>query len=233
MRKVSEASGNRAASSFHREVNESWMEAIDAATNRLYYVRLQVSNHGDAVRPHGDTAWEPPPGFLVRHELSAALASALAASGGGGGGGGDGGGGDEKAFLAKVRARFPPPTAPPKEMSELRNRIAELEEEKEALYARAEAAEKALAEARSAAAGSNGSVPAPPASLTQAQRPSWKRGASARFTGADLGAIAEQPPPPPPWALAKADSGAGPFDLAPAMRRGSQGVVGGRVSGSV
>ena len=226
MRKISEASGQRAASSFDRAVNESWMEAIDAASNRLYYVRLETSADGDAVRPQGETAWEPPAGFLVRSELAAALASALAA-GSGGGGSSD----DEAAFLAKVRARFPPPPTPPREMSDLRNRIAELEEEKEALFARAEAAEKALADATAAAAtgGGSGAGGAPP-TLGQAQRPSWKRGASARF---ELGGIAEQPPPPPPWALAKAASGAGPFDLSQMRHESSQSLVGGRVSGSV
>merc|ERR1719197_1773706 len=103
LRKVSAATGMRAAASFQREVNETWMEAIDTDSHRLYFVKLEVSEAGDAVRPQGETAWEAPPGFLVRHELVAALSSVVQPSGGSAEVAQE----DEDAFLAKVRERFP------------------------------------------------------------------------------------------------------------------------------
>ena len=200
MRKVSSVSGARAAASFERKVNEEWMEAIDAASNRLYYVRLELSPAGDSVRPHpeGITSWDAPNGFLGRLDLVAALSSAIH------GASTD----DEAAFLAKVRARFPPPSTPPsasaaeRELAELRHRVVQLEEEKKALFARVEAA--AVAQVTNM---STSGAP-PPASGQAAERPSWKRGASSKFA---LGVDA--PPPPPEWALAKAGSGLGPVDM--------------------
>ena len=212
------ASGVRTAASFERDVNEHWMEAIDAGSGRLYFVRLQKSETGHAVRPVGETSWEAPAGFLTRHELVAKLSSALSQQTSGEGSI------DDDVFLARVLARFPPPATPPPATAEnkaaaaLRNRVVELEEANETLRARCEAAEAEVAEAQRQAAqalsatGSGTSGAAAPPSLGAAQRPSWKRGVSQRFLSSD-GLSVDQPPPPPPWALAKLQSGAGPFDL--------------------
>ena len=78
-----------------RAVNERWMEALDTTTGRVYFLELEMNDAGE-VRPTGSTAWEPPPGFLTRNDLLAALL-------------------DDDAFLARVRQRFPPPATPPLE----------------------------------------------------------------------------------------------------------------------
>jgi hypothetical protein len=170
------------ATSFKPAVNTEWLEAIDTGTGRLYFVRLEHSENGESVRPQGETSWTPPDGFLVRQQLVTALSNALAS------GGGKPAEDNEAMFLAKVRQRFPPPSTPPPanaDTAELKARIAQLEEELQAARA------------------------APP-KLADAQRPSWKRGASAKFADPSaLGTVVEQPPPPPAWALSKGNSRSG------------------------
>jgi hypothetical protein len=80
-------------SDIDRAVNERWMEALDTATGRIYFIELEANSLGD-VRPSGNTEWQAPKGFLTRMELVAALT-------------------DDAAFLSRVRHRFPPPSAPP------------------------------------------------------------------------------------------------------------------------
>ena len=149
------------------------MEALDVGSGRLYFVRLEYNADGD-VRPIGETSWERPPGFLLRREMCQEMSNALTSKSSAPAAESD------EVFLARVRQRFPPPATPPPtelEIQSLRQRLAE-------------------AEARA----SNSSQPAtkPPPMLADAnQRPSWKRGASAKFVG-----MQAQVPPPPQWALA-------------------------------
>jgi hypothetical protein len=246
LRKVSTASGAAALKTFEPSVNETWMEALDTASGRLYFVKLEVSASGDAVKPQGDTSWQPPAGFLVRHELVAALSVALDNQNNSSSSGAGGSADDEAAFIEKVKQRFPPPSTPPpstlaeREAAELRDRVVQLEEEKEMLahqleaaQMKAEAAQMAVAATAAQlaangqqASGAASSSSAPPPMLDQAvQRPSWKRGASSRF--GNLGAVPEQPPPPPPWALAKATSGADPYGLSMPSPRMALGRTGG------
>ena len=184
---------------FNEAINKEWMEALHVETGRLYYVRLEaIAIDGiEAVKPTGETSWTPPNGFLVRQELCKALTVAIAKSE------------DESAFIDKVKQRFPPPVEPPpheRERSEMRERIAQLEQANAELVQRAEAAEAASASGGGAEAAAAVAAAEPP-------KPSWKRGASARFTSsASFGALVEEPPPPPPWALSrKTSSGIGPY----------------------
>ena len=112
LRKVSTASGAAALKTFEPSVNETWMEALDTASGRLYFVKLEVSASGDAVKPQGDTSWQPPAGFLVRHELVAALSVALDNQNNSSSSGAGGSADDEAAFIEKVKQRFPPPSTP-------------------------------------------------------------------------------------------------------------------------
>ena len=191
--------------SFDASVNDDWMEALDVGSGRLYFVQLEKNASGDSVKPSGETSWEPPKGFLVRQQLVHALARALAA-------------GDDASFLSRVRERFPPPSTPPpgnapvaataataadaEELARLRAQVAQLESDKAALLTRAETAEASIPQ-----------LPPRPPMLGEMSKPgSWKRGASQRF-----GTIAEQPPEPPTWAMAKAQSGVGPYFEGPSM----------------
>ena len=105
LRKVSTASGAAALKTFEPSVNETWMEALDTASGRLYFVKLEVSASGDAVKPQGDTSWQPPAGFLVRHELVAALSVALDNQNNSSSSGAGGSADDEAAFIEKVKQR--------------------------------------------------------------------------------------------------------------------------------
>jgi len=212
-------------------VNSQWMEALDVESGRLYYIRIEMNSAHD-VRPTGETAWEAPPGFLVRGELVAALSKAQSEVN------------DEAAFLARVRQRFPPPPSPPPatvsptEVVSLRQQLAKLDAEKQELelavsqaQAAADAANAArlAAEAR-AAAGAGASMPAPPLGAAL-QRPSWKRGASQRF-----GSGAVQPPPPPEWAraMSRGASGYGPYDgYAAAAQPPPPATLGRKMSGAI
>lgn len=211
------------------------MEALDVGSGRLYFVRLETNAAGDSVRPLGETSWEQPEGFLVRQELVAALSATLHERGGAPTE-------DDATFLAKVRERFPPPSTPPpsgRDVAELLERVRQLEAEKAALAERAEAAEEEAAAARSQASappmGSSApSCGVPPALGNVLQRPSWKRGASSKFTmpGGALTPDAGLPPPPPKWALEKAMSGGGPYDGAaeasapgPSLNRRQSGAI--------
>lgn len=172
---------------FNRQVNETWMEALDVGSGRLYFVKLEVNRSGD-VRPLGETSWEAPEGFLVRRDLCAALADASAQA--------QKQESDEE-FMARVRQRFPPPATPPPssaaevELERLRYQASQFEGERIALQQRVQQLEAQLAAATPAAAPSPG-MP----------KPSWKRGASAKFVG-----VQQQIPPPPAWALSKSSSG--------------------------
>mmetsp|Transcript_14131 Transcript_14131/g.35235 ORF Transcript_14131/g.35235 Transcript_14131/m.35235 type:complete len:154 (-) Transcript_14131:268-729(-) len=83
-----------------QQVNSRWLEALDSSSGRVYYIDRQTL----------ETAWEPPDLFMDRAQLAAAYCEVLARL--------DapkveGEGDDEASFLAKVRARFPPPAGPP------------------------------------------------------------------------------------------------------------------------
>ena len=46
-------------------INSEWIEALDPATQRMYFISLTTHQ----------TAWEPPEGFLDRKELTAKVES--------------------------------------------------------------------------------------------------------------------------------------------------------------
>ena len=78
-------------------INSEWIEALDPATQRMYFISLATHQ----------TAWEPPEGFLDRKELTAKVeslsseVSRLEAEC------------SDAAFLQRVRDTFPPPATPP------------------------------------------------------------------------------------------------------------------------
>lgn len=163
---------------FSAHVNLSWMEALDVDSGRLYYVRIQeaaTTNEQGDVRPTGETSWDPPEGFMVRRELCEALSAALISSRANGSTTTD-----EESFLAKVRARFPPPSASTsveREMAELRRRVKELEE-----------ANATLKQQTNTRVGS-----------TDSGKSLGTRSPSSRFEGVSV----KEPPPPPVWMTVK------------------------------
>ena len=184
-------------------INSEWIEALDPATQRMYFISLTTHQ----------TAWEPPEGFLDRKELTAKVetlsseVSRLEAEC------------SDAAFLQRVRDTFPPPATPPPAAGggDGGAASAALEAENAELRARVQALERELAAAAPAPvkAARRGTAPPslvmpPPLPGVAPPKPQWARGASA---------LVDEPPPPPAWAasLAKSKSSLHVVQEAPAM----------------
>lgn len=175
------------------KVNTTWLEALDAGTGRYYFVN-STSN---------ETTWEPPECFSDRKELVQLIKDARTKTSG------MPGQQTEEEFIAKVKARFPPPAGPAPansssaEVSTLKERLSVMDQDLNSTRHQAEQLQSERDQQVAAAAAGAAELSAVRGQLEQLTQETTRLQQAAEARGLSSFPLREEPPPVPAWALGK------------------------------